>query len=327
MQLASTQGVGDGADVALSVVVPTRDRSQTVIRAIDSVLKGNASPVEVIVSDDGSRDDTRSRLAAYGDPRLVVVGVETSRGANHARNFGARAARAPLVAFLDSDDAFRTGRVERLVASFAARPDIDASIDGYLDHGVRHAVEHHLPEMVPEPAAFRHMLIAHQIPLTNSTVTVRKAAFEAVGGFDETLRRHQDRDLLIRLSRNHVIALGAAVDVDKYRGTASISHNFEGYIEGLDAFMARTPEAQRPEYADLLYYLSVRSILKAVLQGEFGAALRERRRLARAELLPHGLLRSALRYRAGRRMRRLADPESAVSLGVAGAFAEKSRSF
>lgn len=308
MQRASTGGVGTDTEAALSVVIPTRDRSQTVVRAIDSVLKYSDSPIEVIVSDDGSRDDTLARLAAYGDPRLVVVGVEASRGANHARNFGARAARAPLVAFLDSDDAFMAGRVERLIAAFAARPEIDASIDGYLDHGVRNAVEHRLPEMIPEPAMFRHMLIAHQIPLTNSTVTVRKAVFEAVGGFDEALRRHQDRDLLVRLSRDHVVAMGAAVDVDKYRGTASISHNFEGYIEGLDAFMARTPEAQRPEYADLLHYLSVRSILKAALQGEFGAALRERRRLARSKLLPRGLFKSVLRYQAGRRMRVLPAP-------------------
>jgi glycosyltransferase involved in cell wall biosynthesis len=295
---------GDGAGLALSVVIPTRDRADTVVRAVRSVLEGDDCPfVEVVVSDDGSRDDTRARLEALGDPRLTIVGVETSRGANHARNLGARATRAPLVAFLDSDDAFRPGRIERLIATFARRPEIDASIDGYVDHGARGPKEHRLAELVPDPAAFRHMLIAHQIPLTNSTVTVRKAAFVAVGGFDETLRRHQDRDLLVRLSRGHVVAMGAAVDVDKYRGTASISRNFEGYIEGLDAFMARTPEAGRPEYADLLHYLSVRSILKAALQGQFGAALRERRKLASAKLLPRSLLKSALRYHAGRRQR------------------------
>jgi glycosyltransferase involved in cell wall biosynthesis len=294
---------GRGAAIALSVVIPTRDRADSVIRAVQSVLGGENPLVEVVVADDGSKDDTRQRLLALQDPRLQVVGVATSRGANHARNLGAKAARAPLIAFLDSDDTFRPERVARLIAAFAARPEMDASIDGYLDHGARGAVEHRLPALVPDPEAFRHMLIAHQIPLTNSTLTVRKAAFEAVGGFDETLRRHQDRELLVRLSRSHVVAMGGAVDVDKYRGTASISHNFEGYIEGLEAFMARTPEAKQPEYADLVHYLSVRSILKALLQGQFRAALRERRKLSDSGLLPRSLLKSALRYRAGRRHR------------------------
>lgn len=301
-------GSGGGSGEAgpeLSVVIPTRDRAGTVLRAVLSVLADRgAGHVEVIVSDDGSRDDTRARLAALEDPRLRIVGIETSRGANHARNLGASVALAPVVAFLDSDDAFMPGRAKRLISTFAARPEIDASIDGYRDHGARGVTEHRLQESVPDPAEFRHMLIAHQIPLTNSTVTVRKAVFEAVGGFDETLRRHQDRDLLVRISRRHTVAMGRAVDVDKYRGVASISHNFEGYIEGLDAFLARTPEALEPEYADLLHYLSVRSILKATLQGEFGAALRERRRLARAERLPRSLLKSVFRYVAGRRQRR-----------------------
>lgn len=306
MQQETARDDGErGVEPALSVVIPTRDRAETVIKAVRSVLDDGNPRVEVVVADDGSRDDTRSRLQTLGDSRLTVVGVENSLGANHARNHGARAARAPLVAFLDSDDAFQAGRVERLIATFAARPEIDASIDGYLDHGARGFKAHRLPEQVPDPAVFRHMLIAHQIPLTNSTVTVRKAVFESVGGFDEMLRRHQDRDLLVRLSRNHVVAMGAAVDVDKYRGVASISHNFEGYIEGLDAFTARTPEARERRYDDLLHYLSVRSILKAVLQGQFGAALRERQKLARAQHLPRDLLRGLARYGAGRRMRAL----------------------
>jgi glycosyltransferase involved in cell wall biosynthesis len=295
----------NGIGVALSVVIPTRDRAGTVVAAVQSVLEGAGPHVEVIVVDDGSRDDTRARLAALEEPRLTVIPVHTSRGPSHARNLGAKAARAPLLAFLDSDDTFRPGRVARLIESFAARPEIDASIDGYVDPNPRGAIPHRLSESIPDPAEFRHMLIAFKIPLTCSTLTVRSAAYEAIGGFDEQLRLQEDRDLLVRLSRKHVVALGGAIDVDKYRGTASISHCFDGHIEGLDAFTARTPEAQRPEYADLLRYLTVRGILKAVLQGAFGAAVRERRKLRDSSMLPRNFLKSALRYRAGRRHRKL----------------------
>jgi hypothetical protein len=76
----------------------------------------------------------------------------------------------------------------------------------------------------------RRLLLMHQIPLTNSSITVRRAAFEAVTGFDEAMPRHQDRELLLRLALAHVVVLGDSADVAKYRERRSISHEHRGYI-------------------------------------------------------------------------------------------------
>jgi hypothetical protein len=153
------------------------------------------------------------------------------------------------------------------------------------------------------------------VPLTNSTITVRRDAFTAIGGYDETLMRQQDRDLLVRLLPAHRIVLGAAVDVHKFRSLPSISHEFDGYVDGLDAFAARIPEASDPVYGDLFGYLATRGIVKALLQGAWLAAFREARRLGRARHMPHGLVQSLRRYSAGKRFRAALDPPPQSTAG------------
>lgn len=288
---------------AVSVVIPTRNRAGTIRRAVDSVLAAGER-VEVVVADDASEDSTLEVLAAIGEPRLRLLATETRGGANRARNRGAAAARADVFAFLDSDDVFRPGRIERLGAFFRQHLDIDCLMDGYVDHASGGRVTtHRLPPAPPDKTAIRHMLIAHQLPLTTSAIAVRRKAFEAIGGFDEALMRHQDRDLLLRLLENGSIAFGDATDVGKYRASASISHEYDGYIAGLDAFIGTLPERLDPRYADLFGYLAARGIIKPLVQGHPAAAFRETARLARAANFPGGPVAALLRYRRGRRYR------------------------
>ena len=291
------------APPAISVIIPTRNRARAAARAAATVLDNSGSNVEVVISDDGSVDDTVDRLRSIGDARLRLVLAEKSGGANRARNRGATASTANIIAFLDSDDEFLPGRTNRLMAFFEANPGIDCTIDGYIDHAPRRTTTHTLPKTTPNRTMLRHMLIAHQIPLTNSTVTIRRAAFNVIGGYDESLSRHQDRDLLYRLLPRYRIAFGDAIDVRKLRSADSISHDFVGHVDGLDAFAGRLSEVSDPDYEDLFRYLVVRGPLKALVQGHLSAALSEMRRVRTVKHLPKGLVRSLLRYRAGRRFR------------------------
>ena len=91
-----------------SVVIPSYNRLNVLPRAVESVLAQDEPDFELIVVDDGSTDGTKAWLAAQTDPRIQVIASERNRGVSAARNLGLAAARAPVVAFLDSDDA--TGR-------------------------------------------------------------------------------------------------------------------------------------------------------------------------------------------------------------------------
>lgn len=104
-------------DPEFSVIVPTHNRLQLlseVLRALDA--QEEAPPFEVVVVDDGSRDETRAWLASHGGPRVRVV-AQPHRGAAAARNAGIRAARGRLVAFLGDD----TVPEPRWLASHQAR--------------------------------------------------------------------------------------------------------------------------------------------------------------------------------------------------------------
>src|SRR5262245_24730960 len=97
-------------DFLVSVVIPTFNRAHLITGAIESVLAQTLPPLEIIVVDDGSTDDTPERLAPYLD-RIVFLGQE-NRGVSAARNAGIQAARGNLIAFLDSDDVWHPRKIE-----------------------------------------------------------------------------------------------------------------------------------------------------------------------------------------------------------------------
>lgn len=102
----------------LSIIVPTRDNAGPLVRAVQSLLAQTLASIEVIVIDDGSRDDTAQQLAALAaaDPRLVVL-AGGGRGVSAARNMGLAAARGDYLAFLDDDDWADAGMAASLVAA------------------------------------------------------------------------------------------------------------------------------------------------------------------------------------------------------------------
>ena len=79
-----------------SVIIPTYNRSGTIIRAVESVLRQTCADFEIIVVDDGSTDDTRSKLLSLKDPRLVTLVISNSGGPARPRNAGARMANLDL---------------------------------------------------------------------------------------------------------------------------------------------------------------------------------------------------------------------------------------
>ena len=99
----------------MSVVLPTRDRAAVVGRAVASVLAQTFSDSELIVVDDGSTDNTIDVIRSFADPRLRVVRLTESGGPSRARNEGVRVSRGTLVAFLDSDDEWLPGKLDRQV--------------------------------------------------------------------------------------------------------------------------------------------------------------------------------------------------------------------
>lgn len=184
----------------ISVVIPTYNRARIVPKAIESVFSQTYPAAEIIVVDDGSKDDTREVLAGYGD-RIKAISQENG-GLSAARNTGIRAASSEWVAFLDDDDEHVPERLAIAVETIALHPDIDVhatntalvNSDGTeLDmFGIRgrHATEHMRLER-PLGWVLGGCFFAQ-------TLVARKSAIVEAGLFRKTF--YEDMDLFVRLA-------------------------------------------------------------------------------------------------------------------------------
>lgn len=184
----------------VTVVLPTRDRVDLLQRAIRSVRNQTLGSWELIVVDDGSSDATSRVMLEYAsaDRRIRYERNETSMGAPAARNRGATLARTNYLAFLDDDAEWLPQNLERQVAALESAPEkaLAYCLVVIRDNlGVDHVVG---SAAASGPHPRRELLRGNSID--TSCVVLRKAVFQAVGGFDESLPRLQDWDLWLRLA-------------------------------------------------------------------------------------------------------------------------------
>lgn len=224
----------------VSVVIPAFNAARFLAEAIDSVLAQRYSRFEVVVVDDGSTDATATILAAYGD-RLRVL-RQANGGLAAARNAGIRFARGNWIVLMDADDICSLDRVSLQVRALQRHPDavlccsdfsaFDADGAVSPSHGARYyssiaeapqGLDSLFPnrESMPvgsaksnEHVVLRFGRVYEQIAFGNfvhpPTVMFRRHAYEAVGGFDESIRYNSDWEFLTRLSR-----LGSFVHLDR----------------------------------------------------------------------------------------------------------------
>lgn len=109
----------------ITIIIPAFNAGRVLVRALDSVLCQTVQPVEVIVVNDGSTDDTQLVAETYArDHRLPLrVLSKPNGGVSSARNLGIQSAITEYVALLDADDEFESKHIESITAAIAVRPD------------------------------------------------------------------------------------------------------------------------------------------------------------------------------------------------------------
>jgi len=182
----------------VSVVIPTRDRRGALERALASIEAQRFRNFEVVVVDDGSVDDTAAWLR-LNRPSVSLVEIQQPGGAAAARNRGVARARGELIAFLDDDDFWHPSYLEAQVAQFEAHPKADLCTTGHIEvDAARRVSRPDLRPLYPYPEAVVHFLAECPIH-TLSVVACRRAAFDRIGPFDESLSIVHDLDWYLRL--------------------------------------------------------------------------------------------------------------------------------
>lgn len=220
---AETPAAGDGPLV--TVVMPLWNRAGVVRRAIESVQAQSFTDWELIVVDDGSEDDSAAVVAGIAafDPRIVPL-KESHLGVSGARNAALEQARGRYVAFLDSDNAWR--------------PDFLAVMTERLEtHGweMAHAVLriHRGGEILYRAleGSRDHLLVSNHVDL--NVLVARTDLVRAAGGFDVTLRRGVDYDLILKLAARADLHLVPYVGVE-YDDTDDATDNRISSTESLE---------------------------------------------------------------------------------------------
>lgn len=182
----------------ISAVIPTYNRVDLIGRAIASVQSQTLPVSQIIVVDDGSTDDTLSKLHCISaeDDRLLVVEADHG-GANRARNAGIAKATGTWVAFLDSDDFWKADKLERQMYEVSLCDGAVASFCGMTMIVDGQTTRSFIPKA--DPTLFD--LRCCNVLSSTSTAIVRTDVLRKVGCFDPVLPSCQDWDLWFRLRK------------------------------------------------------------------------------------------------------------------------------
>lgn len=190
----------------VSVVIPCYNSASTLSQSVTSVLQQTYRPLEVIVVDDGSSDDSVQVARSFGEP--VVVVAKENGGPASARNVGIRSSRGDFIAFLDSDDLFLPTKIERQVAVAREVAEPALVFTGVKRTFGKDTYRPPSPEYKvyqgEEPINFRTLWEKNWI--TTSSVLGHRLVFEDLL-FDEDplMQGAEDFDLWLRIADRHPI--------------------------------------------------------------------------------------------------------------------------
>jgi glycosyltransferase involved in cell wall biosynthesis len=171
----------------VSVIVPAYNAASFLPKAIASIDRQGYHPLEIIVIDDGSTDNTAE--VVRGLPSVSHYFHQENKGPSAARNVGLKHAKGAFIAFLDSDDEWPAGKLELQLARFHADPGLEVVLGRIQYISLPGAMELDLP-FETEDRTLTHVHLGSGV--------YRKSVFDRIGLFEESLRYSEDVDWFMR---------------------------------------------------------------------------------------------------------------------------------
>jgi glycosyltransferase involved in cell wall biosynthesis len=211
---------------AISVAIATFNRAALVERAIESALTQSRPPVEVIISDDASSDDTLHVVArmASVDRRVKLLRQENNSGGVGNWNRVLEATHGDLIAWCSDDDCYRPGHLDASAAYLAAHPEVALVHSGFVDwmegEGSRtvgyRPLRARQPLVIDRGNLFRYLVRYYNWPFHPSTIVMRRRVWDEMGPFDPSYAL-ADTDWFVRVALRFPVAMLARYGVNNRR--------------------------------------------------------------------------------------------------------------
>lgn len=212
--------------IAVTLIVPTFNRTSLLKRALESVYAQTIMPTEIIVVDDGSTDNT-AQMIKEDFPDVIYIHQE-NKGVSSARNRGIKNANCPWIAFLDADDEWLPEKLAQQINIIKDNPDHTWLIhtnEIWIRNSRRvNPMEKH--------KKYGGEIFEHCLPLcviSPSSVLMRKSLLTEAGLFDEQLPACEDYDMWLKICARYPVSYLAQPLIKKYGGHHDqLSHKYWG---------------------------------------------------------------------------------------------------
>jgi glycosyltransferase involved in cell wall biosynthesis len=200
----------------VSIIIAVKDGEHFLAETIDSILKQDYEPFEIIVIDDGSTDGTRQVVERYGNAIRYIF--QENSGPAAARNHGIELAQGEFLSFIDADDLWEPNKLGVQVGYMLSHPELQFTVGKgtfFLQEGCS----------IPE--GFRKELLeGEHVCRTVDTLVVRKALFDKIGKFNPEFRVAEDVEWFTRASDQDVpMAIIPEVLIRKRVHDSNLSQN------------------------------------------------------------------------------------------------------
>ena len=181
----------------LSIILPTFNRGKYILDAIESIQAMSFRNWELIIIDDGSTDQTNIVISkCLIDERIHYSYNETNQGASFARNLGLQKSKGKYISYLDSDNTYSSSFMSHAIEFLEKNQNFD------LVYGVLFTSSHGKKnEILFKEFSRRQLLKGNYIDM--STIVHRRKLYELFGGFDESINRLDDWDLILKYTQNN----------------------------------------------------------------------------------------------------------------------------
>jgi hypothetical protein len=219
---------------------------------------------------------------------------------------------APVLAFLDSDDIYCDNRLSVPLAVFDREPDVICTLSSARkEDKLGGTTLSLLPDVKLASPAFEWAMICDLVGVESTSITVRTAHARRVGGFCTRLRRAEDREFLIRLSRLGAVRILPGALFEKSWSMDGLSNQWASAGHELVSYFRERPE-YTGRYRKVGQYLATKTLTMHIRHGDFASFIGDARRFYSIGLLDEGVVHLCLSHLQVKKYRREASKQQAL---------------